>query len=146
MPAEEPVLQVDLGLANQVIRAQQVPVEHLASEDRVLGERGLEFKAPEINGNKNLWLFHTYPGKRQSKCRKESFAKKLKLEKEQSHVIDRASFCTSPLIGLHFFSVSLHVPFSLSCLRVVIFLTCQVLPEPSLRILLREYFPNYICL
>ena len=45
VPAVKPVLQVDLGLSYQVVRAQEVPVQNLDSEDRVLGEGGLELEA-----------------------------------------------------------------------------------------------------
>ena len=44
MPAEEPVLEVDLGLADEVVRAEQVPVEHADREDGVLREGGLELQ------------------------------------------------------------------------------------------------------
>ena len=36
MPAEEPVFEVDLGLADEVVRPEQVPVEHAHRENRVL--------------------------------------------------------------------------------------------------------------
>ena len=45
MPAVKPVLQIDLGLSDQVVRAQEVPVQNLDSEDRVLREGGLELEA-----------------------------------------------------------------------------------------------------
>ena len=45
MPAVKPVLQVNLGLSYQVVRAQEVPVQNLDSEDRVLREGGLELEA-----------------------------------------------------------------------------------------------------
>ena len=45
MPAIKPVLQIDLGLSYQVVRAQEVPVQNLDSEDRVLREGGLELEA-----------------------------------------------------------------------------------------------------
>ena len=44
VPAEEPVLEVDLGLADEVVRAEQVPVEHADREDGVLREGGLELE------------------------------------------------------------------------------------------------------
>ena len=39
MPAEEPVLEVDLGLADEVVRSEQVPVEHADRQDGVLHAR-----------------------------------------------------------------------------------------------------------
>ena len=50
MPAVEPVLQVDLGLPDEVVRAQEVPVEHAHRQDGVLGEGGLELEAPGKGG------------------------------------------------------------------------------------------------
>lgn len=46
MPAVEPVLQVDDGLADEVVRAQQVPVEELHVQDGVWREGGCELEAP----------------------------------------------------------------------------------------------------
>ena len=48
VPAVEPVLQVDLGLANQVVRTEQVPVQHLHRQHRVLREGSLELEAPGV--------------------------------------------------------------------------------------------------
>ena len=45
VPAVKPVLQIDLRLSDQVVRAQEVPVQNLDSEDRVLREGGLELEA-----------------------------------------------------------------------------------------------------
>ena len=44
VPAEEPVLEVDLGLADEVVRAEEVPVEDADGEDGVLREGGLELE------------------------------------------------------------------------------------------------------
>ena len=49
MPGVEPVLEVDLGLADEVVGAQQVPVDDLNSQDRVLRKRGLELETPEMS-------------------------------------------------------------------------------------------------
>lgn len=49
MPAEEPVLEVDLGLADEVVRSEQVPVEHADRQDGVLREG--RYSAYQI-----LWL------------------------------------------------------------------------------------------
>ena len=45
VPAVKPVLQINLGLSYEVVRAQEVPVQNLNREDRVLREGGLELEA-----------------------------------------------------------------------------------------------------
>ena len=47
VPAVKPVLQVDLGLSYQVVRAQEVPVVHLQAQQRVLRETRLELETPQ---------------------------------------------------------------------------------------------------
>ena len=44
VPAEEPVLEVDLALSDEVVRAEEVPVEDADGEDGVLREGGLELE------------------------------------------------------------------------------------------------------
>ena len=44
VPAEEPVLEIDLGLADEVVRTEQVPVKHRDREDGVLREGGFELE------------------------------------------------------------------------------------------------------
>ena len=53
VPAVVSVLQVDLGLADQVVRPEEVPVEELDSQEGVLGEGGLDLEAPDGVGEKN---------------------------------------------------------------------------------------------
>ena len=47
MSAVKPVFEVDLGLPDEVIRPEQVPVHHAHGQDGVLGEGGLELETPE---------------------------------------------------------------------------------------------------
>ena len=44
VPAEETVLEVDLGFSDEVVRPEQVPVEHAHRQDRVLREGCLELE------------------------------------------------------------------------------------------------------
>ena len=67
MSGVEPVLQIDLGLANQVVGAEEIPVDDLNRQDRVLRKRCLEFETPVENssciyvGMPYNWSFY-HPG------------------------------------------------------------------------------------
>ena len=56
MSGVEPVLQIDLGLANQVVGAEKIPVDDLNRQDRVLRKRCLELEAPVVDNSRCIFV------------------------------------------------------------------------------------------
>ena len=55
MSAVEPIFQVHLGLTNQIVRAEKIPVENLYSQVGLHGEGSLHIKAFAKDGVELFW-------------------------------------------------------------------------------------------